>query len=275
MDDISRAVERMATRYYRYLAQMMKVYYTEEHWFKYDGEDGQYDFVMMKSDLLEDGIDITVESGSTMPMNKDKQQEFASNLAKMGMIDPLTLYEVGAGMPMPSPRKMLERLLAYKTDPMAFAGMAAKDEFDSDALMDIQILNRGEVPKQRDDVSAEYLAFFNKYMTTGEYKRVVAGKPDIMQAYIKHLVSSQMIAQQQLDLMATQMPTPQEMDMQNQGAVQKAQQDKQIDAGGAPQGPVAPPPSPDGKPVTPPPPSTPGTPPVGQQPNLQQAPPKV
>lgn len=232
MDDISRAVERMARKYYRYLAQMMKVYYTEEHWFKYTGEDGQYDFVMMKSDLLEDGIDISVEAGSTMPMNKGAQQEFATNLAKIGMIDPLTLYEVGSGAPLPSPKKMLERLMKFKADPMSFAGMAATDDINSQALMDIQILNRGVLPEMPDDVTAEYISFFNKYMTSGEYAKIIKKKPEVQQLYVKHLMDAQIVAQKQLALMESQMPTPQEMEQSNQQQVLKAQQNKQIDGGG-------------------------------------------
>lgn len=229
MDDISRAVERSSIKYYRYLAQMMKVYYTEEHWFKSTGEDGQFDFIMMKNDIIEDGIDIDIEEGSTMPMNKEAQQTFATNLAKLGMIDPLTLYEVGAGAPLPSPKKMLERLLAYKTDPMKFAGMAAQDEFDRNALMDIQILNAGEMPKLRDEVTAEYIAFFNQYMTSGDYQRAVAGKPEIQNNYMIHLIEAQRIASEALARLESQMPTPDEMANANAQAVQSAQQTREIE----------------------------------------------
>lgn len=238
LDDISRSVERMATKYYRYLTQMMKVYYTEEHWFKASGEDGQFDFIMMKQDLIEDGVDIMVEAGSTMPMDKAAQSDFASNLAKLGMIDPLTLYEVGGGAPLPSPKKMLERLMAFKTDPMAFAGMASKDEFDRNALMDIQILNAGELPKPRDEVSAEYLSFFNKYMTSGDYQKAIAGKPEIQSLYMQHLTEAQRIASEALRLMQSQMPTPAEMDVHNAKEVGKAQETAAVQ--GPPPAPVGP-----------------------------------
>lgn len=236
MDDISRAVERMCVKYYRYLAQMMKVYYTEEHWFKASGEDGQFDFIMMKNDLIEDGIDITVEAGSTMPMNKDSQSEFAANLAKMGMIDPLTLYEVGGGAPLPSPKKMLERLMAYKTDPMKFAGMAAKDQFDRNALMDIQILNAGELPTPRDEITPDYLNFFNQYMTSGDYQTAIAGKPEIQSNYMIHLVEAQRIASEALARLESQMPTSDEISVANSKAVETAQQTRDIEGGQNPMG---------------------------------------
>jgi hypothetical protein len=32
--------------------------------------------------------------------------------------------------------------------------------------MDVQVLLRGEMPKQRDEITPEYLKFFNHYVTT-------------------------------------------------------------------------------------------------------------
>lgn len=94
MEDIARAVERMATKYYRYLVQMMKVYYTEDHYFRAVGEDGQFDFIVMRGDLIEDGIDISVQTGSTMPIQKDQQNKTVGELATIGMIDPLTVLKL-------------------------------------------------------------------------------------------------------------------------------------------------------------------------------------
>jgi hypothetical protein len=228
IDDISRAVLRSSVQFYTYLAQMMKVYYTEEHWFKATGEDGQFDFVMMKNDLIEDGIDITVEEGSNMPMNKGQQSEFAANLAQLGMIDPLTLYEVGTGMPLPAPKKMLERLMTYQSDPMAFAGMAETDEIDRNAMADIQILNSGELPKLRTEVSPEYLQFFTTYMLGVDYKNAVKRKPEIEELYVVYLTECQKIAQKKLEQLMSQMPTQQEMDLQNQKDLKQSQDANQL-----------------------------------------------
>lgn len=223
IDEISRAILRAAIKFYKYLAQMMKVYYTEEHWFKVTGEDGQFDFIMMKNDLIEDGIDITVEEGSNMPMNKGQQSEFATTLAQMGMIDPLSLYEVGTGMPLPNPKKLLERLMLYQTDPMSFAGLAETEEVNRHAMADINILNTGELPKLRSEVTPEYLDFFTKYMLGVDYKNAVKRKPEIVDLYQAYLEQCQKIAQGQLEQAMTQMPTQEELDLQNQKELQNVQ----------------------------------------------------
>lgn len=228
MDDIARAVERMTTNYYRYLAQMMVVYYKEPHWFKATGEDGQLDLIMMSHDKIEDGTDITVESGSTLPVNKQSQINFATELAPLGLIDPLTLYEVGAGGTLPSPKKMLERLLMFKTDPVAFMGKAKDDDFDREAFMDIQILNAGEMPKQRDEISPEYLQFFNNYMVTGTYQNMTTPTVKALFGEWNTQITAQ--AQRQLAALQTQAPTQDDL----AAAGQAVQQHNQVMSGAPP-----------------------------------------
>lgn len=237
MDDIARAVERQASKYYRYLVQMMKVYYTEEKWVWATGEDGQFDHVMMKSDMIEDGIDIGVEANSTLPPNKKSQLSFASELAPLGLIDPLSLFEVGAGGVLPSPKKMMERLIKWKTDPMSFASDMQTDEFDRQAFMDIQVLLRGETPEQRDEISPEYLKFMNNYMTSsGDFMKQ---DDRIKSLFANWMRQCQATAQKQMEAMMSQLPTQPEMDQSNQKALAQSQLEQQM-GGGQPQGGSAP-----------------------------------
>lgn len=242
MDDIARAVERMATQYYRYLVQMFKVYYTEDHWFKATGEDGQFDFVLMRNDLIEDGVDVQVEAGSTLPVNKISQQKNALELAQLGMIDPLSLYKVMAGQPLPSPKKMLEGFMLFKTDPIGYMGKVEDEDFDRKAFMDIQVLNSGDMPLPRDDISPEYLNFMNQYMAGPEFM----GKTDVVKAlFVEWNRICQTQAQQQLVMQQQIAPTPEEMNAQNEESLQSASTAQQIQ--GANQEPVP------GKAVAPPP----------------------
>lgn len=235
MDDIARAVERTASNFYRYVVQMMKVYYTEDHWFKATGEDGQYDFIVIKSDSIEDGVDINVEAGSTMPVNKKAQLDSVQTLAQMGMIDPLSIYEVISGSPLPSPKKMLERYIAFKSDPAGFAGSAKDEEFDRYAFMDIQILKAGKMPKPREDINESYLKFMNEFMVGGEFMNSDEWTPEKKQMLAQWMQQCQEQAQAQLEALQTQLPTPQDMQGANQQAVQQAQTEQALMGGGNPQ----------------------------------------
>lgn len=222
IDDIARAQEKMASRYFKYLFQMMKVYYTEDHFYRAVGEDGQFDFIVMSSDLIEDGVDIKVTAGSMMPIDRKSQQKWVGDLLSAGMIDPLTVFEVAAGGNMPSPQKMLERYLLFKTDPFAFMEKAKSDEFDREAFKDIQILISGKgMPEIRDEYSPDYMKFMNNYMLGGDYEK----QPDLIkQMFIEHMKIVSAIAQKQMMKAMTQMPSQDEMDAQNRKSLEEQAQ---------------------------------------------------
>lgn len=228
MEDIARAVERMATKYYRYLVQMMKVYYTEDHYFKAVGEDGQFDFVIMKSDLIEDGIDVSVQAGSTMPIEKDTQMKIVTDLAQMQLLDPLTIYEVAVGGNLPAPKKMLERFMLYQTDPISFMGKAKEDDFSREAFMDVQILLTASMPRARKEYGPIYFKYINDFMISGDFQKQ---PPVVKQMFVEHLNSAQQIAQQQMAAMMTQMPSRDEMDTKNQDTLKQAQLEAEAGAG--------------------------------------------
>jgi hypothetical protein len=234
MDDVSRALERMARNVFRYLFQMWKVYYTEDHYFAKTGEGGQFDFVLMRADLIHDGADIRISSGSMRAPDKISQQKWVSDLIQVGYIDPLTVFEVMQGGNLPSPQKMLERLMLFKTDPMTYMGKAKEDDISREAVQDIQVLNGGEMPELRDEYPPTYLNFMNKYMMGGEF----AGQGlSVKTMYAKHLRVVQQIMSQQLAKLMTQMPSQDELDAANQNAAQQQQLGSQINPpmpGGAP-----------------------------------------
>jgi hypothetical protein len=229
MDDIARAIERTATLFYRYVVQMMKVYYTEDHWFKATGEDGKFDFIVMKSDMIEDGLDVNVEAGSTLPVNKRSQQDFIVKLAEQGLVDPLTLYEVGSGGVMPSPKKMLERFLTFKVDPTAFMTNLKAEQFNRQAFMDVQILLRGELPDTRNEISQEYLQFMTNYMLGGDFDKQ---PPIVKQLFSEWLRVCQAQALKQIQNLQTQSPTQEEMDAAAQKEAETTAMSQAIGGGG-------------------------------------------
>lgn len=230
MDELARAVERQATNFCRYLVQMMKVYYTEDHYFKAVGEDGQFDFVVMRGDLIENGIDIKVASGSMLPIDKTAQQKWVSDLVTAGLIDPLTVYEVMTGGNLPSPKKLLERWVMSRTDPLGYAGLAKAEDFSREALLDIQVLNSAKIPKQRDQYDPAYLKFMNNYMVlSGEF----AKQPDLVKnMYIEHLRMVQEVLAKQMEMQMTQMPSQDELDIQAQKTAEQAVLQQQMAGGG-------------------------------------------
>lgn len=230
-EDIVRALDDLAHRVYRHTVQMMKVYYTEEHWFAVNGEDGQFDFIALKSDKIEDGLDLKVKGGTSLPLDKAAMRDTALELNKTGMIDPLSLYE---DLGVPNARKRVERLMKWKQEELA-PGSYMKDlqeeEFNREAFMDIQVLLANKMPKTRDEISAEYLAYVTKFMISGLYR---AQKPEVQQKFVDFVTLCHEQARLTLEAMETQLPTGEDMTAANKQAVDEAGMQQQVMAGQGP-----------------------------------------
>lgn len=255
-DEIVRAIETTADRYFKLLVQLMKVFYTDEHWFRIVGEDGKFDSVMMKSDNIEDGIDLKVKSGSTMPLNKEGMKAMAVKMAELNLIDPLTFFEDAE---LSNPTKRMERLFKWQVDPASMVEGLNMENFDRTAFMDIQIILAGAIAKPRDEVMPEHLDYHNKFLMTGEFR---TQKDEIKQNMVNHITLETEEMRRTLQLEETQMPTPEEIQKGNEQTDQNNAQDPQIDpatgqpiqggAQGQPQG--QPPQTPQGAPKPPAPP---------------------
>jgi hypothetical protein len=167
-DDIAGAVDQAMGMYYRYLAQMMKVYYTEDHWVQTKGPDGVYDFVVLNSDNIDTGVKISVQAGSTLPQDKDQLRNAALELAKLGpdRIDNLTLYEM---LGIPNAPETAERVQKSLTDPAAYMADIEKEEFSRNANIDIALLIDNKAPQERDEYDPGYLNYMNQYISTNKF----------------------------------------------------------------------------------------------------------
>ncbi len=220
-EDIVRAVDDCAQRVYAHTLQMMKVYYTEEHMFVVNGEDGKFDFVMMKSDRIEDGTEVRTGTGSMLPLDRAAMQERALELAKISMIDPLSLNE---DLGVPNPNKRVERLLKWKQEEIApgvYGKSIESEKFNRQAFMDMQILMANKMPKMRNEISEEYLEYLTRFMTTGDFRAL---KEDVKQKFIDFMTMAHEQARQTLMAMETQLPSQEEMVAGNEQAVVEAEQ---------------------------------------------------
>lgn len=225
-DDLIRSVEAMAGRLYKYVVQMMKVHYTEDHMFRMAGENGRFDFVMLKNDKIEDGVDIRVKSGSTLPMDRTSLRAQTLQLSQAGLIDPLTMYET---LQFPEPQKMVERLMKYKQDPAGFIKDFQDEDYERDAFANIQVINNGMEAQEVKEPSNEYLAYYRNYMMTGEFMEL----PDqVKQAHVVHLEEVTQRLAQLTALRETQTPTEDEMQQANQKEVEMAAMQQAIQGQG-------------------------------------------
>lgn len=204
-DDILRAIDIAMDRLFKYLVQMFKVYYREEHYFTIAGEDGRFDFIAMSTNTIEEGIDIRVKPGSTLAFDKERAEAVALKLASMKLIDPLSLYE---DLRMPNAQKRFERLVKFNVDPTLLAEDIKKEDADRDAYIDYITIMNGKEAKPRDEVTEEHLKSHREQMMTGEFRKA---KPEYQQALIDHVTLETENLRKRTILEETQLPSPTDM----------------------------------------------------------------
>ena len=105
--EIDRAVKELGDGW----VQLMKMFYTDKRKIKMLGDTGDMSVFDMSSEDIEDGQEILVRSGSTLPTDEVSEGDQALQLWQQGAIDPISLYEK---LKFPDPMKSAERLMKWK-----------------------------------------------------------------------------------------------------------------------------------------------------------------
>lgn len=181
-DLLVRAIDQGLDRYYKQLLQMMKVYYTEDHYGSILGEDGRYVSVMMNREDIEDGILIRVKAGSTVPMDKTRLQQVALELAKMGKISLLSLYEF---LDVPNPGKHVERVIKEQVDSVSVVEDIRNDESDGNAVEDYEIIKAGQEAPPRDDPDPRHIKTHQKQLLSEDFKMWPVENQEMLKIHIQ------------------------------------------------------------------------------------------
>lgn len=110
LDYIVREIDRAVKEVGEYFVQLIKLFYTDKRKIKVFGLEG-IDEVEISSEDVEEGLEILVKSGSTLPTDEVSEAEQAIQLWQLGAVDPITLYEK---LKFPNPIETAERLMKWK-----------------------------------------------------------------------------------------------------------------------------------------------------------------
>lgn len=110
LDYIVREIDRAVRETGEYIVQLIKLFYTDQRKIKVLGLEGIEEFEFSQEDV-EDGLEIMVRSGSTLPKDEVSESDQALQLWQQGALDPITLYEK---LRFPNPQQTAERLMKWK-----------------------------------------------------------------------------------------------------------------------------------------------------------------
>lgn len=196
MQSLADAIEDGADKLYKGLTQMMKVFWDEPTLLKFIGEGGKTTFMEFSRDKIEDGMTIRVKAGSAMP--KDRMSEKNDTIQLAEMLDPLSIAE---GLDKKDPKEWAKRVVYYRffmdryvKEVLEVDDQAAQDE---QALADIKLVSEGQQPTPPEEVTKEYLATYQNFINSPEFKEL---PPEVQTAHLQYMRTLVDIAKQSLKM---------------------------------------------------------------------------
>lgn len=167
LQPIADSLEDGMDRLYKALVQMMKVYWDEEEIIRFNESEGKTQFINFSRDKIEDGVKVRVKAGSALP--KDKFAIRNETIQSLAVLDPLSIAE---GLDKPNPKEWAKRNVYYHFFMDKYLAMIEGDEggLNAQAMADLQILMQGRQPPIPEDVSKEYLATFEQFISSQGFK---------------------------------------------------------------------------------------------------------
>lgn len=210
-DDLVKAVANAMKKYYKLKLQLMRVYYTDDYWFQVKGGDSKYEFILLNGNEFDTNVKISVQTDSTLPLDKPMIRAIAMELWKAGnAIDYKTLME---DLGLPNPDIRAERYLKSNLDPLNYLKSIELSQINTEAEADIQLLIANKTPDERDDYSEEYFAYFNKVLTSNRFQKLQGDDPMAAERITAFLAAIQHTVMQGLNMEeslndAGMLPTP-------------------------------------------------------------------
>jgi len=181
-----RGLETATCDIYKWWLQLMKLFYTEDKWIKIVGSDDTYEYFQFSSKDIDDGLDIQVKPGSTLPTNKDTMRDEALQLRQMNAISLVDLYEA---LEKPNPAKMAQNLMMEMQGQVA----GAPAPVGQDPEQENQMMMQGQMvePKPEDDHQGHIQVHTAVLKQAGQQM-----PPEIAQLIEKHISMHQEMMQQ-------------------------------------------------------------------------------
>ena len=125
LDELVDLVDFVGRELYGWWFQMIKVKYTESHFTKLLGSERAGTAIDIMQDDLQEGIEIQIQPGQTLPDDKLFRAERAREDAKDGFIDPITYLENAGGYD--NPEEIVKRAIMFKANPLSILTLEGED----------------------------------------------------------------------------------------------------------------------------------------------------
>lgn len=124
LNELVQTVDYVAHEMFAWGMQLAKTRYTEYHYAKWMGEEGAREVIELIQDDFENGSEITVIAGKTLPMDDEFKFEQAQNDVLNGFISPVDYLKIAQ---YDNPKELAKNAVIYKQNPMAAVNIEPAD----------------------------------------------------------------------------------------------------------------------------------------------------
>jgi len=125
---------------------------------------------------------MTVETDSTLPLDKQAQRATAIQLLQMNKIDELSAFEM---LGLPNPEKLVQRHIRSVLDPYTYMESVEQKMYNAEAEADIALVTLGKKPEDRDDYSERYLGHWNIFRASPRFQRLKPEQQQRLDAFLQ------------------------------------------------------------------------------------------
>lgn len=180
-DEIVREIENSLDVYFKLLVQMMKVYYDDKHKFAARDNDGKFVYVELSRATMPNIASISVSHGSLLRVDRDRKENIAMAMAKMGLIDPYNLFK---DLSLKDADKRYESLVKFKVDPSSLVSDVKSEIADRDAYVDFAVIMGGSEAEPRQNIQPGYILAMRKLLMTDQF---LYASPDKQQKLLDYI----------------------------------------------------------------------------------------
>lgn len=195
-------VDNGMSRFFQIESQMVYRYFDSPKYYNFIGEDGEFEHLMISQQKLAKnlGISIKIKSGSSLPVDRSQKIATAIELMKFQRIGTLRLYkELGIDDPEQTYKEFLREHLL----PFGELGEMTKEIFSREAEEDLYLVIGGKQPKEREDMTQDYLTYLNEFLLTQKYEQLPQAAQVRVSKYVAEIIAQ---AQRKVLKMQTQQP---------------------------------------------------------------------
>lgn len=157
-------------RFFLLEAQFIWRYFTDDDYYRFAGDNGGYEQVLLTNDKLARNADISIriQGGTNLPVDRSQKVATIVKLLELNKAPTLEAYKI-LGV-FDDPDKAYKEFLLEQADPAAALADADKAIFSREAYEDLYAVIGGKVPAEREDIDPQYIQYLTDYLTTDKFR---------------------------------------------------------------------------------------------------------